>query len=109
MKKIYNKLVRDKMPEIIKKDGFEEFKIRILDDVEYKNELLNKIVEEAEEVRETQGNKKELIKEIGDVLETVDYLIKEFGLDKKEIENIRKEKKQSRGGFDKKIFLEYTK
>jgi len=83
MKKIYNKLVRDKIPEIIERNG-DECYTRILNAVEYKNELLNKIVEEAEEVKETKGNKKE-------------------------IENIRKERKQSRGGFDKKIFLEYTK
>ena len=108
MKKIYNKLVRDKIPEIITGNG-DECHTRILDAVEYKNELLNKIVEEAEEVKATQGDTKELMKEIGDVLEIVAYLTKEFGLDKKEVENIRKKRKRSRGGFDKKIFLEYTK
>ena len=107
MKKIYNKLIRDKIPEIIEKDGV-SYKTRVLKQGEYKRELLKKIVEESQEVLETNGNKKELVKEIGDVQEIITYLIKVFNLDKKEIEKIRKKRKKSRGGFDKKIFLEYT-
>ncbi len=106
-KKIYNKLIRDRIPEIIEKDGC-SYKTRILKQKEYKQELLKKIVEESQEVLETNGNKKELIKEIGDVQEIINYIIKTFNLDKKEIEKIRKKRKKSRGSFDKKIFLEYT-
>jgi predicted house-cleaning noncanonical NTP pyrophosphatase (MazG superfamily) len=107
MKKEYNKLIRDKISEIIKQNG-SNLKTRILDDEEYKKELLRKIVEEAQEVLETNGDKKELTKEIGDVLEVINYLTDAFELDKQEVEKIRKERKDSRGGFDKKIFLEYT-
>ena len=106
-RKIYNKLIRDKIPEIIEKDGVGS-KTRILDDLEYKRELLKKITEEAQEVLETQGDSKELIKEIGDVLEIIDYLIKTFNLDREEINKIKEYRKESRGGFDKRIFLEYT-
>ncbi len=106
-KKIYNKLIRDRIPEIIEKDGC-SYKTRILKQKEYKQELLKKIVEESQEVLETNGNKRELIKEIGDVQEIINYIIKTFNLDKKEIEKIRKKRKKSRGSFDKKIFLEYT-
>jgi len=70
--------------------------------------LLKKIIEEAQEVSEAGNNKKELTKEIGDVLEIINYLIEVFGLDRNEIEKIRQERKESRGGFDKKLFLEYT-
>ena len=107
MKKIYNKLIRDRIPEIIEKDGVEHG-TRILNDEEYKKELLKKIVEEAQEVLETNGDKKELVKEIGDVLEIINSLIKVFELDKEEVERIRQERKESRGSFDKKLFLEYT-
>lgn len=107
-KKVYNKLIRDKIPEIIGKSGA-SYKTRILRQKEYKQELLKKLVEEANEVLETNGDKKELIKELGDVQEIVNYIIQAFNLDKKEIEKIRKKRKKSRGGFDKKIFLEYTK
>lgn len=104
---VYNKLIRDKIPEIIEKSG-SKAKVRILDDGEYKQELLKKIVEEAKEALEAEGNKKELIKEIGDILEIIEYLIKVFDLDSEEIEKIRRERKESRGGFDKKLFLERT-
>ncbi len=107
MRKIHNKLIRDKIPEIIKKDG-RKYKIRTLNDEEYKKELLRKIVEESQEVLKTNGDKEELIKEIGDVLEVIDYLINIFKINRKEIEEIRLERKKSRGGFDKKIFLEYV-
>ncbi len=106
MRKIYNKLIRDKIPEIIKKDG-KKYKIRILSDEEYKKELLKKIVEESQEFLKTNGNKEELTKEISDVLEIIDYLINVFGLNREEIKKVKLEKKKLRGGFNKKIFLEY--
>ncbi len=107
MKEIYNKLIRDRIPEIIEKNGSKS-KVRVLDDEKYKEELLKKIIEEAKEVLETKGDRKELTKEVGDVLEIIDYLVKVFGLDSEEIEKMRKERKESKGGFDKKLFLEYT-
>ena len=103
----HNKLVRDKIPEIIGKTG-EKYKVRILDNEEYKKELLKKIIEEAKEVLDTNGNKKELTKELGDVLEVIDRLVDVFDLNKEEIEKVKQERKVLRGGFDKKLFLEYT-
>ena len=106
-KKVYNKLIRDKIPDIIEKDGC-SYKTRTLRQKEYKQELLKKLVEEANETLETNGSKKELVKEIGDVQEIINYIIQTFNLDTKEIEKIRKKRKTSRGVFDKKLFLEYT-
>ncbi len=105
--KTYNKLVRDKIPEIIAAEGT-AFKTRILDDAEYKTELLKKLLEEGEEVSGAAGDKKELIKEIGDVMEVVEALISVFGLSIEEIRKVKADRKNSRGGFDQKIFLEYT-
>ncbi len=106
MTKIYNKLVRDKIPEIIKKDGEMPF-IRILNDEEYKEELKKKAKEEVEELLLAKDNS-ELAKEIGDVLEVLEHIEKAFGLNKEEILKIKDERKQKRGGFNKKIFLEKT-
>jgi len=106
MAKIYNKLVRDRIPEIIEKDGEVPF-VRILDDAEYREELKKKLREEAEELILAKDND-ELIKEIGDVLEVLEFIEKSFGLDKEEILKIKEERKQKRGGFEKKIFLEKT-
>jgi predicted house-cleaning noncanonical NTP pyrophosphatase (MazG superfamily) len=106
MKKYY-KLVRDNIPEIIKADG-ENPKIRILEEGEYQKELLKKLVEEAEEAEEAAGSNKELVKEIGDIEEVIEAVIKSFALDEKEIKELKAMRKTARGGFDKKIFLEYT-
>jgi len=107
MKKVYNKLIRDRIPEIIEKSGV-GYETRVLSDVEYKEELLKKIVEEAQEVLESEGDKRSLTKEVGDVIEVINYIIKAFELDEHEIELLREERKEDRGGFDKKLFLEYT-
>ncbi len=57
--KTYNKLIRDKIPEIIEKEGT-AFKMRVMDDAEYKVELLKKLLEEGEEVRVLRTIKKSL-------------------------------------------------
>lgn len=107
MKKVYNKLIRDRIPEIIEKDGA-IFKTRVLDDDDFKTELLKKLLEEAQEVVGAKDDGKELVKELGDILEIIDYIAKSFDLEKSEIERVKAERKNSRGGFDKKLFLEYT-
>ncbi len=105
--KIHNKLVRDKILEIIATDGVEA-KSRILSDEEYKKELLAKIVEEANEVLATHGDHEELVKEISDVMEVLDSIIIAFDLDIAEIVKVKQKRKDSRGGFEKKIYLEST-
>lgn len=102
---IYNKLVRDNIPEIIKKDN-KIPKTRILSNDEYKDELLKKLIEESNEVLQAKDNEKDLIKELGDLLEVVDSAIKAFNFDKEEILTLKDKRRQERGGFDKQIFLE---
>ncbi|MEI6596789.1 MAG: nucleoside triphosphate pyrophosphohydrolase [bacterium] len=102
---IYNKLVRDNIPEIIKHDKAEP-QTRILGQEEYLKELFKKLEEEVREATEAMVDKKELIKEIGDVYEVIDAIIDNCGLDKAEIMELKDERKIERGGFSKKIFLE---
>ena len=104
---IYNKLIRDLIPEIIEKNGAIP-KIRILNQKEYKLELLKKLIEESKEVLEARNNKKDLIKEIGDVMEVLESIEKIYKLNKKDILKIKKERIKKRGGFEKRIFLEKT-
>ena len=66
MKKVYNKLVRDRIPEIIEKDGA-SFKTSVLNDEDFKTELLKKLIEEAQEVVGAKDDNKELVKELGDM------------------------------------------
>ncbi len=107
MKIVYNKLVRDHIPEIIRADG-QNPQIRIMEKSEYRIELLKKLVEEALETEATGGNPDELVKEIGDLEEVVSAIIKEFGLARSRIDAMREKRRQSRGGFGKRIFLEYA-
>ena len=105
MEKIYQKLVRDKIPELIKKDNAKP-KTRELETEEYKIELFKKLEEEVKEMIEASNNKEELIKEIGDIYEVVDSIIEQFRLDKNEIIDLQKKRREERGGFERKIFLE---
>ena len=100
---IYNKLVRDNIPEIIKNNG--EIPVtRILTDTEYKLELEKKLYEEYNEVLEVSG--KDRIEELADMLEIISALSKLENSTLDEVIEISKEKVKKRGAFDKKIYLE---
>ena len=103
--KVYNKLVRDNIPEIIKNDN-QIPQIKILSESEYKHELLRKLVEEANEALLAENNASDLIKELGDLMEVMEVAIKVFNFDKEKIVSIKKNKRNNRGGFEKQIFLE---
>ena len=105
MKIIYNKLVRDNIPEIIKADNSEPT-IRILNDEEFIVELFKKIQEEYEELAQAKCNKLEMEKEIGDIYEVIDAIIDYYNLNKEAIIKLKQERKIKRGGFNKRIFLE---
>ncbi len=97
---IYNKLVRDKIPEIIKNDG-KECIIHKASDEEYRACLLDKVVEELEEFKERPSTE-----ELADILEVIDSLIDYFDFDINEIKNIQERKRSKRGGFRDRIILE---
>lgn len=101
--KIYNKLVRDKIPEIIKSND-EEPITRILTKSGYKKELENKLFEEYNEVIESSG--KDRIEELADMLEIIKALAKLENSDLDEVIKVANEKVKKRGAFDKKIYLE---
>ena len=108
MKKIiYNKLIRDKIPEIIRNDN-QIPKIQILKKKEFIKELKNKVLEEGKELIEAK-TKKEILDELIDLQELIVYIIKENKISKSEITRKRKEKNKNRGSFKKRLFLEYVK
>ncbi len=106
MEKIYNKLVRDKIPEIIENDG-ETPVVRVLNDNEYKKELEKKLKEEYEEVLLAK-DKKERLEELADMLEVIRTLALLEDEDIQSVINIMDKKREKRGGFTKKLFLEKT-
>jgi Uncharacterized conserved protein len=99
MKKVYNKLIRDNIPEIIKKDG-KECNIRVLNDEEYFIELNKKLDEEIKEYKEEYS-----LEELADVQEIINSIVKAKGMTLDEFNKIRENKKVKNGGFDKKLFL----
>jgi predicted house-cleaning noncanonical NTP pyrophosphatase (MazG superfamily) len=99
----YDKLVRDKIPEIIKENG--DIPVtHIAKDEEYWQKLKQKLKEETDEF--IQGGD---IKELADVLELV-YAICDFkGIGKDEMDVMRKRKSDERGAFKDRIILDETK
>ena len=106
MEKIYNKLVRDKIPEIIENDG-ETPVVRVLNDNEYKKELEKKLKEEYEEVLLAK-DKKERLEELADMLEVIRTLALLEDEDIQSVINIMDKKREKIGGLTKKLFLEKT-
>ena len=102
MKK-YGKLVRDKIPEIIKNNG-EEPITRVLEDTEYKEELLKKLYEEYNEVKEAKTSE-ETLEECSDVLEVLIALLKYNGYTLEDLLKCRDTKKRKARCFSKKIIL----
>jgi len=94
------KLVRDKIPQIICKNG-EVAKTHIANEKEYERELLNKLDEELEELK-----KDKTVEEIADLIEVALALGKVYGKSEKEINILRKKKAKERGLFKKRIILE---
>jgi predicted house-cleaning noncanonical NTP pyrophosphatase (MazG superfamily) len=99
----YNKLVRDRIPEIIKATG-KTLTTRTLSEEEYLTELKKKSFEELEEYHDAE-TRENAIEELADLMEIVHAFAKARNMTLDEIEVIRREKAKKRGSFDKKVFL----
>ena len=98
-KVVYNKLVRDKIPEIIEASG-KTCETEILSDEEYLQMLDKKLDEELAEYHQEHN-----IEELADLLEVLYAIAKARGYSIEELDHVRVEKQKARGGFDKKILL----
>ena len=99
MSKVYNKLVRDKIIEIIEAKS-EIPTYETLKDDRYLSELHKKLFEEANEFCENDDPE-----EFADLLEVLYAIAKFKNIDLNEVEKIRKQKAQQRGAFEKRIYL----
>ena len=98
----HNKLVRNKIPEIIQNSS----KIphtHILSDESYLAELDKKLNEECAEYQADKS-----LEELADMLEVMCAIVEARGYTVEELENVRLKKREMRGGFEDKIFLEYV-
>lgn len=113
MKKVYNKLVRDKMVDIYEHDvenkiSASGYSVRYMEREETLERLKDKLLEEAQEVFDAYGkeDKTHLKEEIADVIEVIDAILYHNDLSLEEVLAIRDAKKEKKGGFEKGVFLE---
>jgi len=102
-----NKLVRDKLPYDYKKLG-QVAKYKELTLAEHKAELINKLIEEADEMKAV-GSIDEIKSEIADVQQALDDLIKLYDINPIEINKIQQKKFDKKGGFSNGVFVETIK
>ena len=95
----YNKLVRDRIPEIIEASG-KRCVCATLSDEEYLAKLDEKLNEELAEYQESKS-----MEELADLLEVIRAVAIARGSSYEEVEAIRRDKAAKRGGFEKKILL----
>ena len=103
----YNKLIRDKIPQIIKANG-KTPTTRILPEEECIKEICKKTEEELTEYLEAT-TKEHKLEELSDLLELLKALAEYEGTTLEEIDKIRKKKAEERGGFQNRIFLKDVK
>lgn len=96
---VYNKLVRDKIPEIIEKQGKIPC-VRILADDEYNLALERKLDEEVAEYHKDKN-----LEELADILEVIYALTENLGCTKEELMAAYQKKHEARGGFAERILL----
>ena len=102
MVKVYNKLVRDRIPEIIEESG-NECKVEILSDEEYLRMVDAKLDEELEEYHRDGS-----LEELADLVEVIHAAAIARGYTLEELEALRAKKRAERGGFEKKLLLVET-
>jgi len=96
---VYNKLVRDKIPELIRNQG-ETPRIRILEQQEYLRHLEAKLDEEVGEYHRDKN-----AEELADILEVIFALAEAIGCTKEELLSVYQKKHDARGGFQERLFL----
>lgn len=97
--RVYNKLVRDRIPELMEAQGKHPV-IQVLEDTDYTKYLEAKLDEEVSEYHQDKN-----LEELADILEVVYALAENLGASREELLAVYEEKHQARGGFKEKFFL----
>lgn len=105
MRQEYNKLIRDRIPEIIDQEG-RRYAVEVMSGDEYVQALKEKLVEEAQETATASPG--DLIKELADLYEVIDSLLTSCGIDRQDVLRTQQERRQSRGSFDQRLRLLWT-
>ena len=102
----YNKLCRDKVPEIIHAKGF-DCETREVEHDEYKREIIRKVFEEASGVSNHTG-RESLLKELADLLITINAVKQEFEISDAEVTEAMTKSLVEKGGYEKRQYLSWS-
>jgi len=107
MEKIfYNKLCRDKVPDIIRTKGY-ECEVREVEHDEYKREIVRKVYEESSGVS-NHDSREELVKQLADLVITLDAVTEEYGISDDELDEAVKKSMEEKGGYEKRLYLSWS-
>ncbi|MFC1663054.1 phosphoribosyl-ATP pyrophosphohydrolase [Patescibacteria group bacterium] len=106
MRKYYNKLIRDKIPEVMGKKG-KAYETKRLSAKEYRRELLKKVGEEASALPKLD-KKEDLADELADVIEVIDEVKRTYKITDEDLKNSQKKNRRRKGGFKKRLFLYWS-
>jgi len=101
-RKEYNKLIRDRIPEIIRDSG-RKYEVIEMSEEEYLQALRVKLLEEAQEA--FKADSQELVTELADLFEVIDALIEVCSIARESVLEKQRIRKIERGGFTKKLKL----
>lgn len=99
----FNKLVRDKIPDLLKEKGISQIS-HVSSVKEYPEKLKSKLQEEVNEFLITPNEE-----ELADIFEVINELCDFYKIDKSKVKEVRKEKARKKGTFKSRIILDETK
>lgn len=102
MREDVNKLIRDRIPELMEQKG-QAFEVATMGEEEYRRALLEKLVEEANEAVAAAPD--DLVKELADVREVFDAIVAAFAVDGNLLREEQSKRRAERGAFEKKLRL----
>lgn len=105
VRKDYNKLVRDGIPEILEGQRV-KFGIEEMTQAEYGQALRQKLVEEAQEA--AVAVETNLVTELADLCEVIDATMEAYGIQRHEVLACQRQRRMERGGFSRKLRLLWT-
>ena len=106
MRITYGKLIRDRIPEIMDAAGV-RYEVAELGDADYRSALLAKVLEEAEEIA-AATHSDDRTEEIADLYEVLDALLACEGIAASTVAEVRRRRREERGGFERRLELRWT-
>ena len=106
MRTRHDKLIRDRIPEIMDAAGI-HYEVAELSEEAYQRALLAKVREEAREVADSE-NAEELTREIADLYEVLNALIEQAGITLEQVQEVKGRRREERGGFERRLELLWT-